>query len=273
MLASAALRSWLAALVPAILLVAVSVWEIGATARARGSVPGDAAWRAAGDAVRERHADGELIVFAPRWIDPVGRLHLGDLISVDDATRMDADRYGVIWELSIRGARAPETAGLTPAWSQDFDGVTVRRFERTPAVVVTDLVAEASRIQAGADKTCGPDVVITEVGFEPHRCVRVIPKAGKSVTLDYGTVELGGTLVGHVGLADVFTRRDVRTPAQLDVMIDGEVVATRRFGVDDGWQRFEAATTPGPHQLQVIATSVHPKGKDRVVCFAAEARQ
>lgn len=270
------MRSWLAALVPAVFLVAVSIWEIGATARARDGVPGDAAWRAAREAVEARFTDGELIVFAPRWIDPVGRLHLGDLISVRDATRMDADRYGVIWELSIRGARAPETAGLAPAWSADFGGVTVRRFEREPAVVVTDLVdamAALEPVPTPPDASCGPGVVITEVGFEPHRCVRVIPRPGKSATVDLGTIELGTTLVGHVGLADVFTRRDVRTPAQLDVMIDGDVVATTRFGVDDGWVRFEAATEPGPHRVQVIATSVHKKGRDRVVCFAAEARR
>jgi hypothetical protein len=271
MLPSATLRSWLAALVPAVLLVAVAVWEIGATARARTEVPGDRAWREAAAAVREQFTDGELIVFAPRWVDPVGRLHLGDLIPVETAARLDDDRFGVVWELSIRGARAPETATLTPAWTATFDGVTVRRFERAPAVVVTDLVGLP--VTAGPGASCGPDVVIAEVGFEPHRCVQVVPKPGQSVKLDYGLVELGGALVGAVGLADVFTRRDVRTPGQLELMIDAKIVATAKFGVDDGWVRFAADTTPGPHHVEVIATALTSKGRDRVICFAIEARR
>ena len=76
------------------------------------------------------HQPGDLIVFAPRWNDPVGRLHLGDLIPVEMAGRLDGERYGRIWELDIRGARAPETRGLTAAEVHDVGGVTVRRFER-----------------------------------------------------------------------------------------------------------------------------------------------
>lgn len=268
MLPSAALRSWLAALVPAVLLVAIAVWELGATARARTSVPGDRAWAAASAAVREDFRDGDLIVFAPRWVDPVGRLHLGDLIPVATAARMDADRFGVIWELSIRGGRAPETAGLQPTSARSYGGVTVRRFERAPAEVVTDLVDVA--MTAGAGASCGPEIVIGELGFEPHRCVQVVPLPGQSVTLDLGTIELGSTLVGHVGLADVFTRRDVRTPGRLELLVDGNSVARVTVGVDDGWPRFEATTSPGPHHVEVIATAV---GRDRVICFAAEARR
>jgi len=271
MLPSGALRSWLAALVPAVLLVAVAVWEIGVTARARAEVPGDTAWREAAAAVRERFVEGELIVFAPRWVSPVGRLHLGDLIPLETAARMDDDRFGVVWELSIRDARAPETATLTAAWTATFDGVTVRRFERAPAVVLTDLVD--APVSAGPGASCGPDVVIAEVGFDPHRCVQVVPRPGQSVTLDYGLVELGTSLVGGVGLADVFTRRDTRTPGQLELRIDARIVATATFGVDDGWVRFAADTTPGPHRVEVIATALTGKGKDRVICFALEARR
>jgi hypothetical protein len=54
------------------------------------------------------HQPGNLIVFAPRWNDPVGRLHLGDLIPVEMAGRLDGERYGRIWELDIRSARAPD---------------------------------------------------------------------------------------------------------------------------------------------------------------------
>lgn len=257
------MRAGLAALLPAALLLIVSVWEIGATARAPGGVPGDGDWARAAAAVRERKAPGELVVFAPRWVDPVGRLHAGDLLSVEDAARMDAARYSAIWELSIRGARAPETRGLRAASTERFGGVTVRRYEQEPVVVVSDLVALAPPGK----------VVLAEVGFAPHRCVQLVPPPGRSTPLSFGTVELGSTLVGYVGLADVFTRRDVRDPGQLELTIDGAVVATVEVGVDDGWVRFEAATTPGPHTVEVVATAIGPKARDRRICFAAEARR
>src|SRR5689334_23525423 len=131
------MRARLAA-IPALLLVAIAIWEIVATRADAHAVPDDRAWSEAAKLVRAGHRPGDLIVFAPRWIDPVGRLHLGDLIPLEMAGRMDAARYGVIWELAIRGARAPETAGQEPGWEGDFGGVVVRRFERTPVVVRAD---------------------------------------------------------------------------------------------------------------------------------------
>src|SRR5262249_39543599 len=98
-------RKQLAAL-PAVLLVILGLWEARAARPDCGDVPEDAAWQGAARIVRAGYHRGDLIVFAPDWVDPIGRLHLGDLISVDDAARMDAATYGRIWEVAIRGARA-----------------------------------------------------------------------------------------------------------------------------------------------------------------------
>jgi hypothetical protein len=273
MLPSARVRAACAALLPALLLVVVAIAEIVVAARAPARVPGDDDWARAAEVVRQRRQAGELIVFAPDWIDPVGRLHLGDLISIAEAARMDADRFAAIWELSIRGARAPETAGLRPTWQARHGGVTVRRYARPPVRVVADLVGLASRIRASGPRGRGPVVELAEVGFAPRRCVLVVPAPGQSVTLDYGRVPLGRTLVGYVGLADVFTRRDVREPGHLAVRIGGRVVAEVTAGVDDGWRRFEAATTPGEHPLEIVVSAVGPRARDRRICFAAEARR
>ena len=121
-------RPWLA-VIPALALLALATWEVVATVRAGSDVPGDAAWRRAAELVRARHQPGELIVFAPAWNDPVGRMHLGDRMTLAEVARMDAARFGVIWELSIRGARAPETAGLATTDVATVDGITIRRVE------------------------------------------------------------------------------------------------------------------------------------------------
>jgi hypothetical protein len=255
----------LLAIAPALLIILVALWEIAAAHRDATNIPGDAAWDAAATIVRADDRPGDLIVFAPEWIDPVGRLHLGDLIAPGAAARMDAARFARIWEVSIRGAHAPDAIGLTPVVEQTIEGVTVRRFERAPAIVVTDFATAAATSDG-----VRPTLELAEVGFEPHQCVQVIPVPGKPTRVTFHAAQLGTTLVGYVGLADVFTRRDIRAPGELAVEIDGVRVADVHAGVDDGWVRFEAPTVAGPHDVVFTASATAPQ---RLICFAAEARQ
>jgi hypothetical protein len=260
-------RSSPLAIAPALLLVAVSLWEVCAARSAATSVPDDAAWRVAAERVRAGYRPGDLIVFAPAWVDPVGRLHLGDLIPLEMAARMDAARYGRIWELAIRGARSPDTAGLAPVATEEHGGVAVRRYERAPAVVVADVLERAATATSDG---ATPTLELAEVGFEPHRCLQVSPRPGVPLRIAFPRLPLGRELVGYVGIADVFTRRDVRSPIRLEVELAGEVIASAVAGVDDGWVRFSAATTPGPADITFVA---HARDPGRRICFAAEARQ
>jgi hypothetical protein len=263
------------------LLLALSLWEVTASLRAGSDTGSEADWTAAAARVRREFRPGELIVVAPAWADPVGRRYLGDLISVDSAARMDAARYATIWELSIRGASAADTRTARVQWSEQFGAVTVRKFSQQPVVVLTDFVdAFAGARVAGRvvrhsrDRSVPPGPALEEVGFAPHRCVRIVPQPGSSVTVTYPAVRLGSALVGYVGLADVFTRRDSREPARLAVQIDGVAAAATEVGVDDGWVRFEAATAPAEAaEVVFTATAIGPAARDRLICFAAEARR
>jgi hypothetical protein len=255
--------------VPALLLIAISLWEVVAARCDRASVPEPdaASWRAAAAVVRAGYRPGDLIVFAPDWIDPVGRHQLGDLIPIEAAARMDAARYGRIWELAIRGARSLDTAGLAPVAAEDHGGVVVRRYERAPAVVVGDVV---ERLATAISDGLRPSVELTEVGFAPHRCAQISPLPGMPVRITFAGLPLGRELVGYVGIADVFTRRDVRSPGRLEVEIAGKIVASATAGVDDGWVRFAAPTSPGPADVTFVARATDA---GRRICFAAEARQ
>ncbi len=246
----------------------VACWEVCATPRDASAVPGDRAWEKAAEVVRAGYRPGDLIVFAPDWIDPVGRLHLGDLIPIDMAARMDAARYGRIWELSIRDAQSPDTRGLTPLATAEVDGITVRHFERTPVTVVADVrdALATAKVQGPAR----PTLELTEVGFAPHRCIQIVPPPHAPVRITFPQLPLGSELVGYVGLADVFTRRSPRGPGTLAVEIGGKVVAEVTPGVDDGWVRFAVPTTPGPADVTFIASAEDP---NRLICFAAEARR
>lgn len=294
--------------IPAALLVIVACWEIVATRCRATSVPGDDDWEAAASYVRGHWRPGDLIVFAPGWVDPVGRLHLGDLIPVEMAARMDAAKYARIWELSIRGASSPDVAGLTAV--EDRPGaVTVRRFEHEPAVVISDLISTPS--------TYGKlDVV--EVGFEPHRCMviavppvrpylapllaeldrvpaargkvaaafsRLLPefasaaqvapadRDGKWVTIP--KLSLGRTLAGAFGIADVFTRRDERRDVAIRVDVDGKP-AIEAVAPIDRWVRFSGTSEPGDHQLRFRLRWEAGPGElppNKSVCVNLEARR
>lgn len=246
----------------------VALWEVCATPRYAASVPGDKAWEKASAVVRAGYQPGDLIVFAPDWIDPVGRLHLGDLIPLDMAARMDAARYGRIWEVSIRGARSPDTAGLVPAATQEISGIAVRLYARTPVTVVSDV--RDALATAKIDGRGRATLELTEVGFTPRRCIQVVPAPKSSVRITFPQLSLGTELVGYVGLADIFTRRSPRGPGKLAVEIGGSVVASTTFGVDDGWVRFAAPTTPGRADVTFVASADDP---NRLICFAAEARR
>src|SRR5262249_28123929 len=154
-------------------------------------------WARAEAAVRAGFAPGDLVVFAPAWMDPVGREHLGDLLDVHAAARLDAARYGAIWEVSARGATAPEATGL-PDLDQTFGALRVRRHPHAAAHVTWDLAARSR---------------LVEVGYAPHECAPLRPPA----TLDAGTVPLGTHLAVAAGLADFRARRDNRAQGAVPV--------------------------------------------------------
>jgi hypothetical protein len=249
-------------LAPALLLVIVSAWETCATRADATSAPDDLQWKAAADLVRTGYQPGDLIVFAPEWIDPIGRMVLGDLIPIRDAARMDAAKYPRIWEVSIRGARAPETEGLRVV-ADSNRGPRVRRYEQTPVKVTADI---RDLLPTGG----GGRRVLAEVGFAPHDCIEVVPTPTQPVRIVIPSVPLGSKLVGYAGLADVFTRRDIRAPGKLAVEIGGATAASVEPGVDDGWVRFEIDTRPGPADVVFVVSAGAP---NRHVCFAAEARE
>lgn len=249
------------------MLVVVALWEVCATPRYAASVPDDKAWEQAAAIVRAGHRPGDLIVFAPDWIDPVGRLHLGDLIPIDMAARMDAARYGRIWELAIRGKRSPDTAGLVAKSATAVGDIAVRLYEREPVTVLADVrdLLPSARVEGPAR----PTLELAEVGFAPHRCIQVVPPAKQPVRLTFPGMPTGTKLVGYAGLADVFTRRSPRGPGKLVVEVDGKPAASARLGVDDGWVRFEAATPRGTADVTFVLFADDP---NRLICFAAEAR-
>ena len=257
---------------PAAILCVVAVFEILTIARAGTDTGTDEEWNRAADALKSEWKVGDLVVFAPSWVDPVGRQYFGDLLTIDDAARMDAARYKVIWEVSIRGARSAESAGRSLEEEISVGPILIRRWVGESIRVITDFRAAlpASSVPQGVPR---PRLSLEEVGFKPHRCILVVPKPDQTVAIDFPDTELGTSIVGYAGLGDVFTRRDVREPGRLELLIDGAPVSEITFGVEDGWVRFSAETTPSRATVTFKLTAIGPAARNRRICFAAEARQ
>ena len=124
------------AVVVAALVALLALVETGAALTARARVATDGDWEAAAAEVRAGFTPGDVIAFAPAWEDQVGRAHLGDLVTVEMAGRSDVDRYARVWEVSIRGARSPDTAGARLVRATQHGCVRVGLYERAAVPIV-----------------------------------------------------------------------------------------------------------------------------------------
>jgi hypothetical protein len=241
-------------------LLLLALWEVTVLVSARHSEPSPEHWRAVAAAIPAVPRDDRLIVFAPRWLDPVGRRWLGDRVSLDQAARMDTVRYRDVWEVSVRGASAPEVADEPAVSEQDFGPILVRRFVRA-APDVTWSLTDGTRI--------------CEVDFEPRRGVVLdLRHRFDQAQRVFRQVVLGEHLQVYAGLADYKKRSTNQSIALIQIVVDGREVARGVAGNDDGWVALPRAATPGgAHDVEIIARVQEPRGTvDLSVCVAAEAR-
>lgn len=257
--------------------------------------PTDADWQGAAQEVRGQFQKGDLIVAAPDWADPVVRMHLGDLIPVPVAARLDDAAFGRVWEIGQGGANAPETARGAVALTRTFGALTVRRVDRSPAVVTYDFVsrwadATLSRVGndgkitacvAGADRLACPDIgfnfvksQLVEVDTRLRQALLAQPVGGATVVVEYPAVPLGRELVVATGMHNVWMRKAARGTVDLKVTVDGSPRMTVTTSNDTGWtvRHVDTAGLEGktaPVRFEITSAAPY----QRHFAFAAEARR
>ncbi len=257
--------------------------------------PTDEDWRAAAREVRAGFRPGDLIVAAPAWADSILRVHLGDLIPVEVAGRLDDDRFARVWEVSQRGARAAAAARGSVVAERRFGALTVRRVERPAPAVSYDFVARwadarvTRRRPDGASVDCplaGDRFQCPDIGFnfvrrqlvEVDTRLRVAllaqPVAQATVVIEYPAARLGRNLIVATGLHNVWMRKEAAGKVDLRVVIDGVVDTTFTTGNDDGWalHRFDTSARAG--QTAAVRFEItSPAPYQRHFALAAEARE
>jgi hypothetical protein len=285
-------RAGLAALAVVSLLAVV---ETAAALVAPARAPKDEDWRAAAAEIRAGFRAGDLIVAAPAWADPILRVHLGDLIPVEVAGRLDDERFGRVWEVSQRGAHAPAAGRGDIVEERRFGALTVRRVERPPAAVSYDFVAHWSEARVsvrgagGASVDCqlagdridcptlGRNYIrrqIVEVDTRLRLALLAQPVAQATVVIEYPAVPLGRGLVVATGLSNVWMRKEAQGSVDLRVVIDGAVDAPFTTRNEDGWALHRLDTSARAGQAATVRfeiTSAAPRA--RHFALAAEARE
>ena len=254
--------------------------------------PTDKDWSAAAGKVRAGFQPGDLIVAAPAWADPLMRQQLGDLVPLPVAGRMDAARYGRIWEISQRGARATDTAGATVAESSRHGALTVRRWEKPASHVTFDFLAERHRAEVSVltadhvEVPCGaaedrfqclggmvlkPELL--EIDFTLRNALGVEPTERTTLAVEYPEVTLGRELAIASGLHSVWLRKLGDGKVHLRVLIDGRELGAIDSTSSSGWglKTFDTSAWAGKTGKVRFEITVD-KSNGRHFGFAAEAR-
>ena len=250
-------------------------------------------WQAAAAEVRAGFHAGDLIVFAPYWADQRGRSVLGDLVPVAMAGRADADRYPRIWELSIRGARAPETAAAHLVRATRHGKVRVALYDKPAVTVLWDGTAHADEARvteslgAAAESPCYRESTASfrcagthverrtlEIDYQPRRGLLTPVDGARTTHVAWDAVPLGASLVVYAGIHDYYARKNADGLVDLRVSVDGRTLLQARVGNADGWRRFDVDTRAlagAAHALRVDVWAANPAW--RTFGFHVETRQ
>ena len=271
---SQAHRAWL-------VLLAVAAVEIVAHLVTQARVVPWQDWERAAAHVREGWQEGDTVVVAPRWADPLMRAAVGDLLDLESAGRSDLAGVGRVWQLSVRGHRADEVPARGPDHASQIGRVRVERWDLSPEPILYDLVehvmdAEVSllspsgepracRAQRGGRPTggglgsgpvtpgerhvCDPSrpwlwvgaTVEEDLEMLPRRCVWQHPAGAEPVRTTYRDVPLGERLVLYAGLWWEHERTMDGGPVDVAVRVDGREIGRLVHRDGDGWKRMEAS--------------------------------
>jgi hypothetical protein len=278
---STAARAWSRyafALVPA-----AGLLELGAHVVQTHSVTPDADWQAARGFVAAHAAPEDLVAFAPRWADPVGREQFGSqLANLEREARADVTRFPRAFEVAIRGAHVSDLASWSRESVDHFGGVTVTTWKNpSPVRVLDDLVSHVdpqhmrvSRIEGGRESDCpfsrlapasgglgaGPAMpserfacpggsgvstsVVADLDYYPHRCIYAPAVGGNaSVRIRFVDVALGQSLEGHHALYVEAERKKEGAPVTITFRIGDTTLGTVVHHDGDGWRAFEFDTS------------------------------
>ena len=237
-------------------------------------------WQEALAGVREEWREGDAIVVAPLWADPLLREAAGDLVDRAMAGHSDLAAYDRLWVVSIRGHRSDEAPEGAPELTRDVGRVRVERWDLPTPSVLYDFVAHVgeahvTRRANGQDLACrtvssmgstqgglsnGPiegaprhlcdpsqpwlwvgATTTMDLELRGRHCVSQHAQGSDPITTSYDDVPLGRAIVLFGGVW--WERERWRNGGDVEVVVrlDGEEIGRMTHHDGDGWKRMEAA--------------------------------
>jgi hypothetical protein len=272
------MRRAIAAAIPA-----AGILELSAHWIQTASIVPERDWKAAREYTASNTRPADLVVFAPRWTDPIGRETFGPTIAnLEREARDDETTFPRAFEVSIRGAHLAALASWRRTAEKRFGGVVVATLENPrPATRVDDFVsrvnseqmrvslAQSGRITdcvfvrtvpstggLGAGQpisaerfTCPGGVVVstsivTDLDYYPHRCIQAPVSAGGTVVrLRFLDVTFGHALHGHHAIYIEADRPSDEPPVSIAFRVHDALIGEASYRDGDGWKPFEFDTS------------------------------
>ncbi len=296
------LKTWAFALVPLVGLV-----ELGAhVTQTRDATP-TSDWLAARDAVRSAAKPEDLITFAPRWVDPVGREQFGgDLATVEREAYGDVSRFPRAFEVSIRGEHSADLSTWKKVEQKSFGAITLTTLQNPSYVptkddLVSHLVPDRVTVTHGDDDAAcswsvgnaqtgnlgfGPAIpghrfecggsrvgvsVVADMSYHPHRCIYAPPTNGP-LRITFKDVAFGEVLHGNHGLYVEAERGRTGAPVTLTFSVGDKRLGRVEHRDGESWKGFELSTSELAGQTADLTAEITSSGPRRMYCFEAVTR-
>ena len=300
-------KKWAFAVVPAVgvLELVAHLWQTTA------GVTPTSDWKAAREVVKAKAKADDLVIFAPSWVDPVGRETFGDEVATLEREAFpDVTRFPRAFEVSIRGKHRGELAGWREVGRDRVGGITITTFENpAPLKIIDDLVLHVSpngmtaqradgaretdcAFQNGGGQAAGlgfgmaiPNQrftcqgggfvgvsVLEPIDYQARKCIYAAPIGGGSVLrIRFANVAFGKALHGHHGLYSEHERGG--SPVALLFKAEDKTVGRVVHNDGDGWKGFELDTSELDGKSgDLVAEVTAPNANHRAYCFEADTR-
>jgi hypothetical protein len=215
--------------------------------------PSEEDWKAAAAAVKAEKKPGDLVVIAPDWAVQ-GRMYFKSMMSWKDFGRFDTSTYSRIFEVSMMGAKGPETLGLVPLTTQKFGKMTVTKYKLpAPDKVIFDFTDHLK--DAALKRVEKKPRILIDHKFIPRRvaAMRLLDVA----SLEFDQVPMKGTLLVYGIIGYLEARFDDGEPVRLSVFVNDKRIAVEHIANFDVPKPFEYTLPgglPGKVRFEVFAS-------------------
>ena len=291
---------------------AFALFELGLHLWQTRSAATDDDWAAAKAEVEKRARPDDLVAFAPRWVDPIGRSRLGkELATVEREAYPDVSRFPRAIEVSIRGKHLEDLEGWAAGDSTRFGAVTVTTYQNpAPIKLIDDLVGHVGRpdmhvydVDGAVEHECpfaqtapqtgglgyGPAIpgaryacpsgsfvgasVLPDLEYRARRCLYAPPTARGTLRVRFDAVSFGRALHGHHAISVEAERNGTGVPVTLAFRSGATNLGRVVHRDGEGWKPFELETSELAGKTAELVVDISAPGGDRrQYCFEADTR-